>query len=238
LGLIAACPDGSICGDFIARTRRGVISFEHVLLLNTSFEPLNVIGWQRAVKLVVLEKAEVVEVSDREVRAVSLRMPVPSVVRLTRFVRFRRREAKFSRRNIYTRDGYRCQYCGRRLPAGELTCYHVVPRSRGGRTEWSNIVTCCVDCNRRKGGSTPAEAGLRLIRSPARPTWLWGVQNRFADRRPPRAWHMYLYIDREHEGTTRGAGRAAAQPAISAAGGSGGAGGRTRTDTEPGSGGF
>lgn len=176
---------------------QGASSFEHVLLLNASFEPLNVIGWRRAVKLVVLEKAEIVEASQHEVHSVSTRMSVPSVVRLTSFVRFRRREAKFSRRNIYTRDDFRCQYCGHRPPAQELTCDHVVPRSRGGRTEWSNIVTCCVPCNRRKGGRTPAEAGLRLLRHPAQPTWLWGVQNRLASRRPPKAWHVYLYLDLE-----------------------------------------
>ena len=177
-------------------------SFEHVLLLNASFEPLNVIGWQRAIKLVVLEKAEIVEATDRHVRSVSRHVPVPSVVRLTCFVRFRRREAKFSRRNIYSRDDHRCQYCGQRLTPGDLTCDHVIPRSRGGQTEWANIVTCCVPCNRRKGGRTPSEAGLRLIRSPGQPTWLWGVQNRFANRRPPRAWHIYLYIDRELEGVS------------------------------------
>jgi len=176
--------------------RQGVGSFEHVLLLNASFEPLNVIGWRRAVKLVVLHKAEIVEASEREVRTVSSRMPVPSIVRLRTFVRFRRRAAKFSRRNIYTRDGYRCQYCGDRPPVHELTCDHVVPRSRGGRTEWANIVTCCVRCNRHKGGRTPAEAGLRLVRVPAQPTWLWGVQHRFANRRPPEAWHVYLYLER------------------------------------------
>jgi 5-methylcytosine-specific restriction endonuclease McrA len=189
--------------DFIASNTgpatQGEPSFEHVLLLNASFEPLNVIGWRRAVKLVVLEKAEIVEASPHEVHSVSLSMSVPSVVRLTSFVRFRRREAKFSRRNIYTRDGFRCQYCGDRPPSQELTCDHVVPRSRGGRTEWSNIVTCCVPCNRHKGGRTPAEAGLRLIRTPAQPTWLWGVQNRFASRRPPKTWHAYLYLDRDLE---------------------------------------
>lgn len=169
-------------------------SFEHVLLLNASFEPLNVIGWRRAVKLIVLAKAEVVESTDREIHSVTRRMAVPSVVRLTTFVRFHRREAKFSRRNIYTRDGFACQYCGTRPPLSELTCDHVVPRSRGGRTEWSNIVTCCIPCNRRKGGRTPAEAGLRLVKKPAQPTWLWGVQNRFANRRPPKAWHVYLYM--------------------------------------------
>ncbi|MDH4038315.1 MAG: HNH endonuclease [Candidatus Krumholzibacteria bacterium] len=178
---------------------QGEGSFEHVLLLNASFEPLNVIGWRRAVKLIVLDKAEVVVASEREIHSVTRRMAVPSVVRLTTFVRFHRREAKFSRRNIYTRDGFVCQYCGDRPPVSELTCDHVVPRSRGGRTEWSNIVTCCIPCNRRKGGRTPAEAGLHLVKKPAQPTWLWGVQHRFANRRPPKAWHAYLYIARDRE---------------------------------------
>ncbi|HEX5133305.1 MAG TPA: HNH endonuclease [Candidatus Krumholzibacteria bacterium] len=173
--------------------------FEHVLLLNASFEPLNVIGWRRAVKLIVLDKAEIVEASEREIHTVTRSVAVPSVVRLTTFVRFQRREAKFSRRNIYTRDAFTCQYCGRRLAVSELTCDHVMPRSRGGRTEWSNIVTCCVPCNRRKGGRTPAEAGLHLMRMPRQPTWLWGVQNRFATRRPPQAWSAYLYMERDRE---------------------------------------
>jgi len=202
MGFARCCGGVLDFGDRPGRITQGVREFESVLLLNASFEPLNVIGWQRAIKLVVLDKAEVVEVSDRHVRTVTRQVPVPSVVRLTTFVRFKRREAKFSRRNIYTRDGHRCQYCGLRLPAGELTCDHVVPRSRGGRTEWSNIVTCCVPCNRRKGGRTPSEAGVRLIRSPAQPTWLWGVQNRLANRRPPRSWHAYLYLDRELEGVS------------------------------------
>lgn len=137
------------------------------------------------------------EASGREIHTVSRRLAVPSIVRLTVFVRFRRREAKFSRRNIYLRDGFRCQYCGDRPPVHELTCDHVIPRSRGGRTEWSNIVTCCIPCNRRKGGRTPAEAGLRLIHNPSQPTWLWGVQNRFVNRRPPKAWQVYLYLGRE-----------------------------------------
>jgi 5-methylcytosine-specific restriction endonuclease McrA len=165
-------------------------------LLNASFEPLNVIGWRRAIKLVVLHKAEIVEASEREIHTVTRTVAVPSVVRLTTFVRFQKRQAKISRRNIYTRDQYRCQYCGKEPPVSELTCDHVMPRSRGGRTEWSNIVTCCIPCNRRKGGRTPAEAGFRLRKAPRQPTWLWGVQNRFASRRPPRAWVAYLYMGR------------------------------------------
>lgn len=168
--------------------------FEQVLLLNASYEPLNVITWKRAVKLVVLEKVEVVEESGLEIRSVSVAIRVPSVVRLMGFVRFRRREARFSRKNVYARDRYRCQYCGRQFVQDELTCDHVIPRSRGGKAVWENIVTCCVPCNRKKGGRTPGEAGLKLVRQPSRPSWMWGFQVRFAGKKPPREWFVYLRV--------------------------------------------
>lgn len=155
---------------------------------------MNVITWKRALKLVFTEKVEVVEESDQEIRSVSLSIRVPSVVRLMGFVRFRRKDAKYSRRNVYARDKQRCQYCGRQYPHYELTCDHVIPRSRGGRTEWENIVTCCVSCNRRKGGRTPEEAGLHLIRKPTRPSWIWGFQVRFTGGHPPKSWFVYLRL--------------------------------------------
>jgi len=179
------------CTCAIAPTWDGEL-FEQVLLLNASFEPLNVINWKRAVKLVFMEKVEVVEESDRVIRSVSESMRIPSIVRLVRFVRFRRREARFSRRNVYARDHYRCQYCNTRFPVSELTCDHVIPRSRGGGTSWTNIVTCCVQCNRRKGGRTPEEAGLHLLRRPVRPSWLWGFQIRTTGRKAPPGWGTYL----------------------------------------------
>jgi 5-methylcytosine-specific restriction endonuclease McrA len=171
--------------------------FEQVLLLNASFEPLNVINWKRAVKLVFMEKVEVVEESERVVRSVSESMRIPSVVRLVRFIRFRRREARFSRRNVYARDHYKCQYCAKRYPADELTCDHVIPRSRGGGTDWTNIVTCCVGCNRKKGGRTPEEAHLKLLKNPVRPSWLWGFHARTPGRKAPPGWRTYL---RYHSG--------------------------------------
>ncbi|MEJ2722201.1 MAG: HNH endonuclease [bacterium] len=162
-------------------------------MLNASFEPLNVINWKRALKLVILQKVEVLQESDQEVHAAAYAIRVPAVVRLIRFVRFRRWDIKFSRENIYARDGYRCQYCGRKLAVRESTCDHVVPRSRGGKTEWSNIVTCCRQCNRKKGGLTPEEAGLRLMRRPSRPSWLVGFQSRFSADDPPVLWREYLF---------------------------------------------
>jgi len=167
--------------------------FEHVLVLNASFEPLNVINWKRAMKLVFLGKVEVLEESGTVVRSARSATPVPAVVRLVRFVHFHRWDLKLSRENIYARDKYRCQYCGEQLPSRELTCDHVVPRSRGGSTEWTNVVTCCPTCNREKGGMTPEEAGLSLLKDPGRPSWLVGFQTRFVASDPPAAWRDYLY---------------------------------------------
>lgn len=180
-----------------ASTLTGSIAFQQVLLLNASFEPLNVINWKRALKLVFLQKVEVLEESNQEVRAAELSLKVPQVVRLLRFVGFRAREVKFSRQNIYARDRYRCQYCGKKLPAKDLTCDHVLPRSRGGGTNWTNIVTCCRSCNRRKGGRTPEEAGFKLRRAPFKPSWLHGFHARYAVRQPPASWRDYLFWSSE-----------------------------------------
>src|SRR5215212_1190473 len=142
------------------------------LLLNQGFEPIKVISWQRAITLLFLGKVEVLEEYAHGVRSVNLIIKVPAVVRLLRAFRRHARPVKFSRVNIYARDHYRCQYCGKKAAMHELTYDHVIPRSQGGRTEWTNIVTCCYDCNRKKGGRTPEQAGMRLLRAPKRPDYL------------------------------------------------------------------
>jgi len=166
---------------------------DQVLLLNLTYEPLRVISWRRAVRLLTLGKVEVVEESEMEVRSVTFVIRLPSVVRLLRLVRRRNRPVQFSRRNIYVRDDFRCQYCGRRPPVEDLTYDHVVPRALGGQTGWENIVAACVECNARKGGRTPAQAGMRLLRAPARPAWLPAMQITIAWRAAPEAWRDYLY---------------------------------------------
>lgn len=103
------------------------------------------------------------------VRTVRFRLAVPRIVRVLSYARLPRREIKFSRRNIFARDNHTCQYCGRRFHASELSLDHVVPRSHGGRAHWENIVSACVRCNVRKGGRTPSEARLRLMRRPTKP---------------------------------------------------------------------
>ena len=166
---------------------------EHVLLLNITYEPLRIINWKKAITLLLLGKVEVLAEYSREIRSVSFTIRLPSVVRLLRMVKRPKSPVKFSRQNIYARDKYKCQYCGQRFSSEELTYDHVIPRSRGGKTEWENIVTCCVDCNRRKGGRTPAEAGMKLIRKPVKPTWIPALRITIGFREVPQSWRDYLY---------------------------------------------
>jgi 5-methylcytosine-specific restriction endonuclease McrA len=172
---------------------------EQTLLLNASYEPLKVVNWQKAITLWCQGKVEVIAVHDREIRAVSVSFKLPSVIRLLRFVRIKRRfdYVPFSRATIYARDNHTCQYCNQPFPTTELTFDHVVPVAQGGRKDWENIVTCCVSCNRRKGGRTPGEAGMRLRHAPRRPESLpvdsrW-VRIKFGVRNTPESWRDYLY---------------------------------------------
>lgn len=142
-----------------------------ILLLNASYAPLGVVSWMRAVCLLFTAKAETVAEQERVVASPSVRLRLPSVLRLVGKVKHRARKVRLSRRNLFLRDGHVCQYCGRVLPAAHLTMDHVVPRAAGGPTRWENLVTACIDDNQRKGGRTPDEAGLRLLRSPQVPGW-------------------------------------------------------------------
>jgi len=146
---------------------------EQALLLNASYEPLKVVDWQKAITLLCQGKVEVIAEHDREIRSVTFTFKLPSVIRLLRFVKIRRRfdYVPFSRANIYARDTHTCQYCRQVFEPAELTFDHVVPVAQGGRKDWENIVTCCISCNRRKGGRTPEQAGMSLRRRARRPSW-------------------------------------------------------------------
>jgi 5-methylcytosine-specific restriction endonuclease McrA len=168
---------------------------ERTLLLNATYEPLRVVSWQRAVTLLIKGKVEVLDAYDRVIRGVSISLHHPSVLRLRQRVRVAKRfhHVPFSRTNVFLRDKSCCQYCGRRLPTSELTLDHVVPASQGGHKDWENIVTCCIDCNRRKGGKTPLQAELRLIRSPKRPAFLPALRITLGIGEVPESWRSYLY---------------------------------------------
>ena len=137
----------------------------HVLVLNASYEPLNITTWRRAVVMVLKGKAEGLEHDpDRRIREDTL---LPTVIRLRHFVRVPYKQLPLTRRNLFHRDGHRCQYCG--ASAQQLSVDHVVPRSRGGLDTWENVTTACLPCNVRKGNRTPREAAMPLLRPPHRP---------------------------------------------------------------------
>jgi 5-methylcytosine-specific restriction endonuclease McrA len=176
---------------------------EQTLLLNASYEPLKVVHWQKAITLLCQGKVEVVSVYDREIRGVRITFKLPSVIRLLRYIKIKRRfdYVPFSRANIYARDGHSCQYCGGRFPTAELTFDHVVPVAQGGRKDWENIVTCCVGCNRKKGGRTPNEAGMHLLRAPKRPDSAPAIRITIGLSNAPESWRDYLYWNVELDDT-------------------------------------
>jgi 5-methylcytosine-specific restriction endonuclease McrA len=163
------------------------------LLLDLGFRPLKVIPWQRALCMHFGGKVEVVSLHDWEVRTISRAYPAPAVVRLLRAVSARPLHVRFSRENVYLRDGHRCQYCGLRCGPRELTLDHVVPRSRGGKTTWRNVVTACVACNRRKGRATPEQVGMKLRTIPQRPDWLAPRLFALGEEHVPPAWRDWLH---------------------------------------------
>lgn len=159
-----------------------------VLVLNATYEPLNVCTVKRAIVLMLKKKAEALETTSRAYRSETRAIPVPSVIRLSYFVRVPRGDVrKVSRRAVLARDSHRCQYCGSR---SHLTIDHVIPRSRGGSSSWDNIVTSCAPCNARKGDRLPREANMVLARAPRPPEPLAFIY--MAVTEIHRSWHRYL----------------------------------------------
>jgi 5-methylcytosine-specific restriction endonuclease McrA len=160
-----------------------------VLVLNRHYQPIHVTNVRRAFSLLYLGVARVVDLEFKTfdfeswaqlsaevgagdvIRTVSRAIRVPRVIVLQMYDRIPRTKVRFSRHNIYMRDGNTCQYCGSELPRIDLNLDHVVPRAQGGRTTWENVVCCCIDCNLTKGARTPVQAGMKLLKMPLRPRW-------------------------------------------------------------------
>jgi 5-methylcytosine-specific restriction endonuclease McrA len=168
------------------------------LVLNADFRPLSYFPlslwcWQDAIKAVFLDRVNILEEYDRTVRSPSFEMRLPSVVSLKTYVRPARNPA-FTRFNVFLRDRFECQYCG---SAYDLTFDHVVPRSRGGRTTWDNVVTACAPCNLLKGGKMMKDCGMYPRQRPHRPTVteLRNIGRRFPPNYLHESWADYLYWD-------------------------------------------
>lgn len=200
-------------------TRRSSALQLSVLALNRNYMAVHIISARRAFCLLFKELAEVVNVEqgrymsysfdgwretselksaldEREddedwIRAVNFEIEVPRVIRLLRYDRVPNNTVKFNRRNVFLRDGHRCQYCGKRYSSTRLSLDHVLPRSRGGEDTWENIVCACLTCNVRKGHHTPTEAGMSLIKPPVKPRRN-PVLSRHLNLRKYAAWHCFL----------------------------------------------
>jgi 5-methylcytosine-specific restriction endonuclease McrA len=164
------------------------------LILNSSYQPVKLISWQRALVLWFQGKVEVLEYHETIVRSSREAFRIPSVMRLTRYVSPRRTaRLRFSRENVYLRDNFTCQYCGEQFSPKELTLDHVVPASKLGRKDWTNMVTACRSCNHRKGNRTPLAAGMPLLSEPKIPTWLKAFEPLIDPAGDiPEEWRPYL----------------------------------------------
>ena len=165
-----------------------------MLVLNASFEPINICAARRALILLLKGVASVEEDSPNYVHSPSRALPLPSVIRLLEYRRIPHQTRALSRKNILIRDRYTCQYCSRVLPSAELTLDHVTPRSRGGESNWENLVACCHRCNNRKGDRMPEDAGMRLARHP-RPFTLHTSRHLMRQLgRSDEKWRKYLFF--------------------------------------------
>jgi 5-methylcytosine-specific restriction endonuclease McrA len=173
------------------------------LVLNADFRPLSYFplslwSWQDAVKAVFLGRVNIISEYDRTVRSPRFEMRLPSVISLKDYVPTARRPA-FTRFNVFLRDGFECQYCGDGFPTQDLTFDHVIPRSRGGRTIWENVVTACGECNLTKSNRLPRESGMFPIHRPYQPSTHQLQENgrRFPPNFLHESWRDFLYWDVE-----------------------------------------
>ena len=173
------------------------------LVLNADFRPLSYLplslwGWQDVIKAVFLDRVNILSEYETEVHSPGFSMKLPSVIALKDYVAVSRSPA-FTRFNVFLRDSFQCQYCGDDFPAHHLTFDHVIPRSRGGKTTWENVVAACSDCNVTKGNKLPHQCGMHPLREPYAPS-AWELQENghfFPPGHLHESWRDYLYWDTE-----------------------------------------
>lgn len=170
-----------------------------VLLLNSSYEPISIIGAERAIRLLFLGRVIVVVESDITWRSVSIAIRVPSVVRMVNYIKgltSKKKMVKLTRKNIMIRDKYTCCYCGSKKSPEKLNIDHIVPRGQGGTTTWENVATSCVKCNTKKNCQTPKQAGMVLLKQPKKPDFMIFTLHRKYNQ-VPSEWMDYLYWNSE-----------------------------------------
>ncbi len=171
---------------------------QRTLVLNVSYMPLGTIEWERAIALLYDDKADLIEEYEGDlIRSVSTSMNKPAVIRLRKWVRGKLIGVRFNKSNVHLRDRGQCQYCMQKITEHKSTYDHVIPKSRGGKTDWTNIVTCCYACNQKKDCRTPEEAKMKLNKKPIKPTSL-PIELSFTCRWQnslPEVWKNYVKLD-------------------------------------------
>ena len=175
-----------------------------VLVLSSSYEAIHICSVKRAVLLLFGGKAHPVERSDEWLHSPNSRFQVPEVIRLHRYIRPPYAEVPFSRKNIFLRDGYRCQYCGKKGTSETLTVDHVIPISRGGKDSWTNVATACKQCNNYKGNSLLEESDMELMVEPKTPTSLLFLQIMREQGESRMGWRKYLFFEQQLDLVTMG----------------------------------
>ena len=170
-----------------------MIEQSRVLVLNQTYEPINVCNARRAIRMMITGKADTVETNGLLVRSEAMEFHLPAVIRLRTYVYVpRRSQIPFSKKNVMRRDENTCQYCGAK--GGFLTVDHVLPRSRGGRSTWENVVCSCRRCNAKKGDRTPDEARLKLKKQPQKPkSFIFHYLNHRFPQAVQHVWEKYLH---------------------------------------------
>ena len=195
----------------------GRVPSHRILVLNRLWQPVNIVGVKRGFSLLCQDYAQVIHTSEGtfeildfgnwvtfseeypptnpsdSIQTVRLSLRIPKVLLLRIYDRLPIHEMKFNRQNLFERDGFRCQYCTRAFLSKDLNLDHVIPRDRGGKTSWENVVTSCIRCNSRKGNRLPHEAGMRLVRRPQRPRWRPFVSS-LAEDRCDDSWIQFMNL--------------------------------------------
>ncbi len=166
---------------------------DSVLVLNSTYEAINICSVRRAIVLVYKGVAVMLEITDKIIHSQTTSIKAPSVIRLVEYINIPHKRVVLSRKNILIRDKYTCQYCGKKFPPSELTIDHIIPKSKGGHTTWDNVVTCCKRCNNKKGDETLREAGMTLVKKPSAPNFVYFLHIVRYIGSNNETWMKYLY---------------------------------------------
>ena len=162
-----------------------------VLVLNQNYQPLTITKTKRAVALILDNKVEILEKYNEEIHSVDFALNLPSVIRLTRYINYHPKVIPLTRKNLLRRDSYICQYCG--VKNKPMTLDHIIPKQRGGKDTWENLVAACTKCNNKKNNRTPKESNMPLMRKPKKLSMLTYFQQ--SVRKKQYAWKPYLFMD-------------------------------------------